>query len=67
MQCLSALETEYQAAKERLQAAQQEKLEAATDFLSARAALRQTLETLWPDCCECGELEYGTDMSINWV
>ena len=42
------LEVNYQAAKKRLQAAQQEKLEAAAEFLDARAALRLTLETLWP-------------------
>ncbi len=49
------LEVNYQAAKKRLQAAQQEKLEAAAEFLDARAALRLTLETLWPSPCECGE------------
>lgn len=56
MQNLPTLETEYQAAKLRLQAAQQEKLEAAAEFLSARAALRQTLETLWASPCDCGAL-----------
>ena len=54
--CLTVLETEYQAAKSRLQAAQQEKLEAAAEFLAARAALRQTLETLWPSPCESGTI-----------
>ncbi len=46
-------EKSYHAAKARLQAAQQEKREAAAEFLSARAALRQTLEMLWPAPCEC--------------
>ena len=55
MDSLFSLEKNYDAAKARLQAAQQEKLEAAAEFLSARAALRQTLEALWPSPCECGE------------
>ena len=42
--------------------AQQEKLEAAAEFLSARAALRQMLETLWPPPYECGA-ELGYDMA----
>ena len=49
------LEVNYQAAKKRLQSAQQEKLEAAAEFLAARAALRQTLEVLWPSPCACGD------------
>lgn len=58
MHGLATLETEYRAAKLRLQSAQQEKLEAAAEFLSARAALRQTMETLWPSPGDCGgELE----------
>lgn len=55
MHYLTALETKYDAAKLRLQAAQQEKLEAAAEFLAVRAALRQKLEALWPDPCQCGE------------
>lgn len=60
MQYLTILEADYAVAKQRLQAAQQERLEAAAEFLSVRATLRQTLETLWPASCECGErLGYG--------
>ncbi len=55
MQCLTTLEHDYDAAKLRLEAAQQEKLEAATEFLAVRAALRQSLEALWPSPCPCGE------------
>ncbi len=59
MHCLTALEadieTEYDAAKLRLQAAQQEKLEAAAEFLAVRAALRQKLEAIWPAPCPCAE------------
>ena len=47
------LETEFQAAKLRLQAAQQEQLEAAAEFLAVRAALRQRLQTVWPAPCPC--------------
>lgn len=54
MDNLTKTERIYQAAKARLQTAQQEKLEAATEFLAARSALRQTLEGLWPSPCECG-------------
>lgn len=73
MDSLSSIEKRYHTAKERLKAAQQEKLEAAADFLCVRAALRQTLETLWPDSCLCGEMEYQEDPSTqkdsskNWV
>ncbi len=72
MHGLTTLETEYRAAKLRLQAAQQEKLDAAAEFLSARAALRQTLEMLWPDTCECGgELDASSRslsaMSHSWI
>lgn len=49
MNSLSSIEANYHAAKARLQAAQQEKLEAAAEFLAARAALHQTLETFWPE------------------
>lgn len=49
MNFLSSIETNYSAAKARLQAAQQEKLEAAAEFLAARAALHQTLETFWAE------------------
>ncbi len=49
MDSFSILEKNYDAAKARLQAAQQEKLEAAAEFLAARAALHQTLETFWPE------------------
>ncbi len=55
MQCLTALENDYNFAKRRLKAAQQEKLEAAAEFLAARAALNQKLEALWPAPCPCGE------------
>ena len=61
MDSLFSLEKNYDAAKARLQAAQQEKLEAAAEFLSARAALRQTLEALWPSPCECGGPGYQGD------
>ena len=58
MTCLTILESDFYSAKRRLQAAQMEKLEAAAEFTSARAALRQALETVWPPRCECGkELE----------
>ena len=52
MSHFSEVEEEYQAAKARLQLAQQEKLEAATKFLSARAALQQMLEITWPSASE---------------
>ena len=55
MECFAETEKRFEAAKARLQAAQEEKLKAAAEFLSARAALRQTLEALWPSSCECGE------------
>ena len=55
MHYLTALESDYHSAKLRLQAAQQEKLEAAAEFLAARAALHQKLEMLWPDARPCGE------------
>ena len=61
MQDLTALENDYDSAKRRLQAAQQEKLEAAAEFLAARAALHQKLEALWPAPCPCGEnAQYDT-------
>ena len=61
MQRLTILENDFHSAKRRLQAAQQEKLEAAAAFLAARAALSRTLETVWPPRCECGgELEPET-------
>ena len=67
MNALSSLETNYDAAKARLQAAQQEKLEAAAEFLAARAALHQTLETFWPEKGESAPVSgydrttYGND------
>ncbi len=67
MDSLSSIKKRYYTAKERLEAAQQEKLEAAADFLTIRAALRQTLETLWPVSCPCGEMEHEKDVSENWV
>ena len=54
MQCLTALENDYEAAKRRLEAAQREKLEAAAAFLAVRAALREELEALWPASRPCG-------------
>ena len=55
MQRLTDLEHDYDAAKSRLEAAQQEKLEAAAEFLAVRATLRQSLEALWPAPCPYGE------------
>lgn len=60
MDSLLNLEQNYYAAKARLQAAQQEKLEAAAEFLAARASLHQTLETFWPEESECSP-ESGYD------
>ena len=48
-----AAETNYWAAKARLESAQREKLEAATEFLAAREALSQILEAHWPGQGEC--------------
>lgn len=53
MDYLTETEQRFEAAKARLLAAQQEKLEASAEFLAARAALSRTLETLWPEYCEC--------------
>ena len=55
MDCFAETEERLEAAKARLVAAQQEKLEAAAEFLAARAALRQALEALWPSRCECSD------------
>lgn len=72
MQCLTALEHDYDAAKSRLEAAQQEKLEAAAEFLAVRAALRQKMEALWPAPCPCGDnarydMEAHTHIAKNEV
>ena len=43
-----ALEDDYQAARIRLLAAQQEKAEATIEFLAVREALRSNMAMLWP-------------------
>lgn len=42
------VEEQYRKAKARLAAAQQEKLEAAYEFMAARAALSRRMEEIWP-------------------
>ena len=42
------VEERYRKAKARLAAAQQEKLEAAFEFMAARAALSRRMEEIWP-------------------
>ncbi len=44
----ASVEQQYRQAKARLAAAQQEKLEAACEFMAARAALSRRLEEIWP-------------------
>jgi hypothetical protein len=44
----ASVEEQYRQAKARLAAAQQEKLEAAWEFMAARAALSRRMEEIWP-------------------
>lgn len=44
----ACVEEQYRKAKARLSAAQQEKIEAAPEFLAARAALSRWMEAIWP-------------------
>ena len=44
----ASVEEQYRKAKARLSAAQQEKMEAAVEFMAARAALSRWMEEIWP-------------------
>ena len=60
----SEAEERYRAAQARLRAAQQEKMEATDEFLAARAALRDGLDTKRPAPAR----EYGlADRSAAWA
>lgn len=45
----SSVEERYRRAKARLSAAQQEKMEAALEFMAARDALADRMEEVWPE------------------